>query len=148
MIRLHVGQGGTRNVRMNRYLIRSTLQVSLEYEGVLEVNIELSVWICEYLMRVLCVVLARIRKGQQTFGRTLKATDSIGNGSQMSMASESLFRRPARPACCRKPGKVYGKPTVMTASREPMSIPSSRAVVAMMPSRCPLNISCSIRRRS
>ena len=41
-----------------------------------------------------------------------------------------------------------GKPSMMTASRIPMSTPSSRALVATRPSKLPENASCSIRRRS
>lgn len=123
-----------KHVRMNWDFVCSTLQVCLEYERILEIDIKLSIRIREYLMRVFGVVLAASEAVSNARMKS-RQTNSIGNGSQMSMASESLFRRPARPACCRKPGRVYGKPTVMTASRDPMSIPSSRAVVAIMPSR-------------
>jgi len=41
-----------------------------------------------------------------------------------------------------------GKPSMMTASKTPMSTPSSRAFVATIPSKFPENASCSMRRRS
>lgn len=43
---------------------------------------------------------------------------------------------------------LMGKPSMITISRAPMSIPSSRAFVAMIPSNCPENASSSMRRRS
>jgi hypothetical protein len=41
-----------------------------------------------------------------------------------------------------------GKPSMITASNTPISTPSSRALVAIMPRRLPENASCSMRLRS
>ena len=56
-------------------------------------------------------------------------------------------RRPARPHCWRRLATVPGKVTEIAASRCPMSIPSSSALVATTPSRSPPARRCSISRR-
>ena len=43
---------------------------------------------------------------------------------------------PARPACCQKDARVPGYPASTAADSFPMSIPSSRALVATRPERC------------
>ncbi len=48
-------------------------------------------------------------------------------------ARDSVPFLPARPACCRVDIMVPGKPEMMTASREPISIPSSSALVETIP---------------
>lgn len=47
-----------------------------------------------------------------------------------------------------KLARVIGKPSIKTASRTPISTPSSKAFVATIPTSWPVNASCSIFRRS
>ena len=60
---------------------------------------------------------------------------------------ESRSRRPARPHCWRNDATVPGKPTEMTTSSRPMSIPSSSAFVDETPSSSPPASRRSISRR-
>ncbi len=52
-----------------------------------------------------------------------------------STTTDSSPSRPARPACCHIDAIVPGKPSSTHASRPPMSMPSSSAVVATTPRR-------------
>ena len=63
------------------------------------------------------------------------------------IAASPWSRRPARPHCCLRLATVPGKPTQITASRRPTSIPSSSAFVALTPSRSPSTSLRSISRR-
>ena len=56
-------------------------------------------------------------------------------------------RRPARPHCWRSEATVPGKPTEITQSSRPTSIPSSSAFVALTPSSSPSSSRRSISRR-
>ena len=58
---------------------------------------------------------------------------SSGFWKATKVTSESAFVLPARPACCQVDMTVPGYPEIMTESKEPMSIPSSKAFVDTTP---------------
>ncbi len=69
---------------------------------------------------------------------------SVGDEEATRMERDTVFLRPARPACCHDEAMVPGKPERIDASRPPMSMPSSSALVDttpwMVPSRRPLSM--------
>ena len=69
---------------------------------------------------------------------------SVGDEEATRMDRETVFLRPARPACCHEEAMVPGNPDRMDASSPPMSMPSSRAFVDttpwMVPSRSPFSM--------
>ncbi len=73
---------------------------------------------------------------------------SSGALEATSTAAELPCRRPARPARCHVEAIVPGYPAMMTASSEPMSIPSSSALVATTARSSPARSCRSISRRS
>ena len=58
---------------------------------------------------------------------------SSGFWKATKVTSESVLLLPARPACCQVEMTVPGYPEIITESREPMSIPNSRAFVDTTP---------------
>ena len=74
---------------------------------------------------------------------------SSGSPPPIRNAAEGVPFLPARPACCQVAIIVPGYPAMMTASRDPISIPSSRAFVDTTHRRSPdFNRSSIIRRSS
>jgi len=73
---------------------------------------------------------------------------SMGEEEATRMDRLMLERRPARPACCQVEAIEPGKPASTEASRPPMSMPSSRALVATTPRLVPSRRPFSMARRS
>ena len=73
---------------------------------------------------------------------------SRGLSQATYMARDGRSRRPARPACCHSDATVPGKPRCRVASRRPMSMPSSSALVAATPRSAPDPSAPSTSRRS
>mmetsp|Transcript_36973 Transcript_36973/g.96809 ORF Transcript_36973/g.96809 Transcript_36973/m.96809 type:complete len:203 (+) Transcript_36973:807-1415(+) len=72
---------------------------------------------------------------------------SRGDWRATKMLVEARPLRPPRPACCHRLAMDPGNPTWMVTSRDPISTPSSRALVDTTPSRSPLKRLASISRR-
>ena len=73
---------------------------------------------------------------------------SIGEEEATSTDRDTDARRPARPACCQVEAMVPGNPARIEASRPPMSMPSSRALVDTTPRMSPSRRPRSMARRS
>ena len=73
---------------------------------------------------------------------------SRASSSAISTTRASSVPRPARPARCQVLAIVPGYPTNSAASRDPTSMPSSRALVEATPSNSPLKSRRSMARRS
>ena len=73
---------------------------------------------------------------------------SVADEEATSTDRVTVLRRPARPACCQEEAMVPGKPASTDASRPPMSMPSSSALVDTTPWMVPSRRPRSIARRS
>ena len=90
-------------------------------------------------------IAASTRRPSSLSGSRMKYWSSAS--SLATSTASPCPRRPARPHCWRSDATVPGKPTEITASSSPMSIPSSSAFVAETPSSSPSASRRSISRR-